>query len=138
VGRVNPDTGRMDWSWPAGLALASSGAVTGLMTGLLGVGGGFVIVPMLRKFTDVSMHGIVATSLMVIALVGTGGVFATLVAGTHAPLDMTLWFSATTALGMAAGRGVSRRLSARHVQLGFAIALVCVALGLLAKAVFGA
>jgi uncharacterized membrane protein YfcA len=138
VGRVNSDTGRIAWSWPAGVALASTGAVTGLMTGLLGVGGGFVIVPMLRKFTDVSMHGIVATSLMVIALVGTGGVFATLVAGTHAPLDVTLWFSATTAIGMAAGRGVSRFLSARHVQVGFAAALVCVALGLLAKAAFGA
>ncbi|OXH84034.1 hypothetical protein CA830_32870, partial [Burkholderia multivorans] len=62
VGRVNPDTGRLVWSWPVGLALASTGAVTGLMTGLLGVGGGFVIVPMLRKFTNVSMHGIVATS----------------------------------------------------------------------------
>ncbi len=137
VGRVNPETGRLVWSWPAGLALASTGAVTGLMTGLLGVGGGFVIVPMLRKFTNVSMHGIVATSLMVIALVGTGGVFATLLAGTHAPLDVTLWFSATTAIGMAGGRWVSRYLSARHVQLGFAVALVCVALGLLAKAMFG-
>ncbi|KDB07369.1 protein of unknown function DUF81 [Burkholderia sp. lig30] len=137
VGRVNPETGRLVWSWPAGLALASTGAVTGLMTGLLGVGGGFVIVPMLRKFTNVSMHGIVATSLMVIALVGTGGVFATLLSGTHAPLDVTLWFSATTAIGMAGGRWVSRFLSARHVQLGFAVALVCVALGLLAKAVFG-
>ncbi|WP_126227694.1 sulfite exporter TauE/SafE family protein [Burkholderia ambifaria] len=138
VGRVNPNTGRISWSWPAGLALASTGAVTGLMTGLLGVGGGFVIVPMLRKFTDVSMHGIVATSLMVIALVGTGGVFATLLAGTRAPLEATLWFACTTALGMAAGRIASRFLSASHVQLGFAAVLACVALGLLAKAAFGA
>ncbi|AJY18629.1 sulfite exporter TauE/SafE family protein [Burkholderia multivorans] len=138
VGRVNPDTGRLVWSWPVGLALASTGAVTGLMTGLLGVGGGFVIVPMLRKFTNVSMHGIVATSLMVIALVGTGGVFATLAAGTHAAIDVMLWFTVATALGMAAGRGASRHLSARHVQAGFATVLVCVALGLLAKAAFGA
>ncbi|ONW96508.1 hypothetical protein A8F02_11290, partial [Burkholderia cenocepacia] len=93
VGRINPDTGRLVWSWPVGIALASTGAVTGLMTGLLGVGGGFVIVPMLRKFTNVSMHGVVATSLMVIALVGTGGVLATLVSGTRAPLDVTLWFT---------------------------------------------
>ncbi|CAM2176105.1 sulfite exporter TauE/SafE family protein [Burkholderia cepacia] len=138
VGRVNPDTGRLMWSWPVGIALASTGAMTGLMTGLLGVGGGFVIVPMLRKFTNVSMHGVVATSLMVIALVGTGGVFATLVSGTRAPLDVTLWFTVATALGMAAGRGASRHLAARHVQAGFAAVLVCVALGLLAKAAFGA
>lgn len=120
VGRVNPDTGRLVWSWPVGFALASTGAVTGLMTGLLGVGGGFVIVPMLRKFTNVSMHGVVATSLMVIALVGTGGVLATFVAGTRAPLDMMLWFTVATALGMVVGRAASRHLSARHVQAGFA------------------
>ncbi|AQG98855.1 hypothetical protein A9R05_08425 [Burkholderia sp. KK1] len=138
VGRVHPKTGRIVWTWSAGFALASTGAVTGLMTGLLGVGGGFVIVPMLRKFTDLSMHGIVATSLMVIALVGTGGVFATLVAGTHAPLDVMLWFSVTTALGMAVGRWLSSFLSARSVQIAFAVALVCVALGMLEKAAIGA
>jgi uncharacterized membrane protein YfcA len=84
------------------------------------------------------MHGVVATSLMVIALVGTGGVFATLVSGTRAPLDMMLWFTVATALGMAVGRSASRHLSARHVQAGFAAVLVCVACGLLAKAAFGA
>ena len=67
VGRVDPDTGRLSWTWATGAALAGTGALTGLMTGLLGVGGGFIIVPMLRKLTNVSMHGIVATSLMVVA-----------------------------------------------------------------------
>jgi uncharacterized membrane protein YfcA len=93
VGRINPDTGRLIWSWTTGAALAATGALTGLMTGLLGVGGGFIIVPMLRKLTNVSMHGIVATSLMVIALVGSGGVIATILHGTQLPLDLTLWFS---------------------------------------------
>ena len=73
-GRLNPSTGRFAWSLSTAVLLAAIGALTGFMTGLLGIGGGFVIVPMLRKFTNVSMHGIVATSLLVIALVGTGGV----------------------------------------------------------------
>ena len=63
---MNPDTGRLAWTPATAAALAGTGAVTGLMTGLLGVGGGFIIVPMLRKLTDVPMHGVVATSLMVI------------------------------------------------------------------------
>ncbi|MBE0632472.1 MAG: sulfite exporter TauE/SafE family protein, partial [Burkholderia vietnamiensis] len=49
-----------------------------------------------------------------------------------------LWFTVATALGMVVGRAASRHLSARHVQAGFAIVLVCVALGLLAKAAFSA
>ena len=137
VGHINPDTGRLVWSWTTGAALAATGALTGLMTGLLGVGGGFIIVPLLRKVTNVSMHGIVATSLMVIALVGSGGVIATVAHGTPLPLDLTLWFSVATAAGMVAGRLASHRLSARHVQIGFAGVLISVALGLMAKAALG-
>jgi uncharacterized membrane protein YfcA len=92
---------------------------------------------MLRKLTDVSMHGIVATSLMVIALVGSGGVLATTLHGTAFPVDVALWFSAATACGMLSGRLASHRLAAHHVQLGFASILVCVALGLMAKAIIG-
>lgn len=135
VAHINPSTGRFDWSWPTALALAAIGSLTGLMTGLLGVGGGFIIVPLMRKLTDVSMHGIVATSLMVIALVGGGGVLATAMHGTALPFDVVLWFSTATAAGMLGGRLVSHRLAAHHVQSGFAVILVCVALGMLAKAV---
>jgi len=98
------------------------------------VGGGFIIVPMLRKLTNVSMHGVIATSLMVIALVGSGGVVATVLRGAPLPLDLTLWFSLATGAGMVTGRLVSHRLSALHVQVGFAGVLICVALGLIAKA----
>jgi uncharacterized protein len=54
VGLVDPRTGRHSLTWATGAALAGTGAMTGLLTGLLGVGGGFVIVPMLRKRTNVA------------------------------------------------------------------------------------
>jgi uncharacterized protein len=138
VGRVDPNTGRLVWNRATGVALAATGALTGLMTGLLGVGGGFVIVPLLRKFTNVSMHGIVATSLLVITLVGSGGIVSTLLLGASPPLALTLMFSVTTAVGMIIGRYVSRYLSTEHVQVGFAAVLICVALGLMTKAALGA
>lgn len=115
-------------------ALAATGSLTGLMTGMLGVGGGFIIVPMMRKLTDVSMHGIVATSLMVIALVGSGGVLATATHGATLPPEVALWFTGATATGMLSGRLASHHIAARQVQLGFASILVCVALALLVKA----
>lgn len=138
VGRLDPATGRLAWTPRTAVALAATGAVTGLMTGLLGVGGGFIIVPMLRKLTDVPMHGVVATSLMVIALVGAGGIASTVAHGTPVPVEVAVWFSVTTAAGMIAGRFASHRLAARHVQAGFAAVLSVVAVGLLAKAAFGA
>ena len=133
--RMDPVTGRLAWNWTTAFLLAGIGGATGFMTGLLGVGGGFVIVPMLRRFTDVSMHGIVATSLLVIALVGFGGVITSVAHGTTFPLALTAYFTAATALGMLVGRQASGRLSARHVQMGFASVLVVVALGLLVKAI---
>ena len=136
VARLNPATGRLVWTWATGAALAATGALTGLMTGLLGVGGGFIIVPMMRKLTNVPMHGVVATSLMVITLVGGGGVIATMHHGTALSLEMVLWFSLATAVGMLGGRLASHRLPAHHTQLGFAAILICVALGLMSKAAF--
>jgi uncharacterized membrane protein YfcA len=134
LAQIDPATGRFRWTWRTALALAATGSVTGLMTGLLGVGGGFIIVPMMRKLTDVSMHGIVATSLMVIALVGSGGVLASAMNGTPFPFDIALAFSAATATGMLGGRFISHRMPEHHVQFGFATILICVALGMLAKA----
>lgn len=47
--RLAYDQGRLIWNWPCARALAISGGATGLLSGLLGVGGGFVIVPALKK-----------------------------------------------------------------------------------------
>lgn len=135
TGRLNPDTGRFDWSWTTIALVGAIGATTGFMTGLLGVGGGFVIVPMLRRYTNVSMHGIVATSLFVIALVGFGGVFTAVLHGALLPLQICLYFTAATALGMAIGRYLAGYLAPHRIQQGFAIVLVGVALALIVKAV---
>lgn len=107
------------------------------MTGLLGVGGGFIIVPMLRKLTNITMHGIVATSLMVIALVGIGGIASTMLQGAAPPIEFTALFTVTTALGMVTGRMVARKLSVRHIQMGFAGILVLIAVGMAIKAIVG-
>lgn len=128
LARIDQKTGRIRWTWPSALLIAAIGAVSGFMTGLLGVGGGFVIVPLLRRFTGVSMHGIVATSLMVIAVVGGGGVLVALLHGARPPLEITAWFAAATAAGMLLGRRLAGRLSARQVQAGFAVLLLGVAL----------
>jgi len=59
------------------------------MTGLLGVGGGFLIVPLMRRFTHLAEPGIVATSLFVMTLIGSGDVVSALPAGTELPVIET-------------------------------------------------
>lgn len=133
AGNFNPLTGRFDWNWPTGFLLAFIGAVTGFMTGLLGVGGGFIVTPLLRKFTNVPMHGIVATSLLVTSLVSGASVVGAFMHGIAVPMEVVLPFVAATGIGMLAGRKLTKRLSPLHVQYSFAAVLVAVAGGLLLK-----
>jgi len=132
--RMNPSTGRLHWTWVTAVVMGAIGAATGFLTGALGVGGGFLMVPMLHRFTNISMHGIVATSLMVIALVASGGVGAALLHGAVLPLEITALFAGATAAGMVIGRLLGKRLAAAHIHRGFAALLLVVSLGLFVKA----
>ncbi|EHM9825782.1 sulfite exporter TauE/SafE family protein [Salmonella enterica subsp. enterica serovar Infantis] len=70
------ETGRLVWHWYSVLAVAAVGALSGFATGLLGVGGGFIIVPALKRLTRLSMASVTATSLCVISLTGGTAVLA--------------------------------------------------------------
>ena len=114
--------------------LGCIGAFTGLMTGLLGVGGGFLIVPLMRRYTNLSLPGVVATSLFLIALVSSGGVINAVLAGAQLPVLETSGFVLAMVSGMVLGRRLSRRLDARQVQMGFAVLLLALALYLAVNA----
>jgi hypothetical protein len=126
------EDGRFIWTSRCARSLALSGGVAGLLSGLLGVGGGFVMVPALQRFTDLDMKSIVATSLAVIALVSATGVISSAVAGTL-NWPVAIPFSAGALAGMLAGRVVSARLAGPHMQKGFALVSSLVAIGMIAK-----
>lgn len=117
---VNPEEGRLRWTLPCARALAATGAVSGLLSGLLGVGGGFVIVPALTRVTDLDVRSIVATSLLVIALVSVGSVAIAAAAGVLR-WDVGVPFALGAAAGLMGGRRISRRLSGPRLQQAFAI-----------------
>jgi uncharacterized protein len=127
------DTGRFIWTRPCARALALSGSFAGLLSGLLGVGGGFVMIPALQRYTDLAMPSAVATSLAVIALISAAGVASSAATGALA-WSIALPFSAGALAGMLGGRTLSTRLSGPHLQMGFAAVSAVVALGMIAKA----
>ena len=131
---VDPATGRLRWTARTFAALGLIGASSGLLTGLLGVGGGFLIVPALARFSDITMQGIVATSLAVIAIVSTGTVIAASFHAHAAPWMVAAPFAAGAALGMVAGRAGARHLEAAHLQSLFGGITTVVAIGMLVKA----
>jgi uncharacterized membrane protein YfcA len=70
------DTGRFDWRVRCMAGLSVGGVLTGLLSGLFGVGGGFLIVPFLNQLNGVSMRHAVATSLVIIAAIASSGFVA--------------------------------------------------------------
>lgn len=128
----NADTGKIVWTTPCARALSLSGVIAGFLSGLLGVGGGFVMVPALQRCTDLTMKSIVATSLAVIALVSGTGVISSALTG-HLAWPVALPFSAGALIGMLGGRTMSSRLSGPRLQQGFGIVAGLVAIGMMIK-----
>ncbi len=121
--RISEHTGKFIWTRRSLSTMIGIGAVAGLLTGLLGVGGGFVIVPLLKRFTNLKIHSIVATSLLVIALVSALTISQAFSSLTQ--LSTVVWvFIALVIMGMVLGRWASPHIAPRYIQMGFA--LVCV------------
>lgn len=103
------------------------GVLTGILSGLFGVGGGFVIVPALVLFSGMSIHRAVGTSLMVIALVSVSGVTSHLWAGRAISPEITGMFVLGGVGGLFAGQQIGRQLSGPVLQKVFAVAILAVA-----------
>jgi len=127
---VSPDTGRFLWTPKRAIAMSGFGALSGLLTGLLGVGGGFIMVPVLRFFTDLSMAAIVATSLMTVALVSSFSVFMAMGHLASEAWLPALPFMLAVVLGLLSGRWLAPHVPPQRVQQGFAILMLIVAAAL--------
>lgn len=131
--RRDADTQRFLWTRPCAMAMALSGGLAGLLSGLLGVGGGFVTVPALQRYTDLPMKSAVATSLAVIAMISLVGVAATAISG-RMDWAIALPFSMGALAGMLGGRSFAARLAGPQLQKGFAVVSALVALAMIVKA----
>ncbi len=111
------------------------GLLTGVLSGMFGVGGGFVIVPALVLYSGMAIHQAVATSLFVIVLVSISGVASHLANGNPLSLDITLRFLLGGFAGMWLGGIVAKRLNGPTLQKIFSIAVVLVAVFVILKSV---
>ncbi len=113
-------------------AVPAAGFGVGLLTGFLGVGGGFLIVPALTLLGGLPIHRAVGTSLLVIALNSAGGIAGHLRQG-EMPAGPTAAFTAAAALGALAGVRLAGGLDPARLRRAFAAFVILVGLFLLAK-----
>ena len=118
-----PDGGGAHATRASRPALALLGLSIGALTGLVGVGGGFVIVPALVIGAGLTMQQAAAASLFVIAMAACSGLAGYL--GTATPSwSFILPFAAVAAAGTIAGGIMAYRLPQRRLQQAFAVSLV--------------
>lgn len=121
------EAGKLLLSSRCAILLLIVGVCTGVLSGLFGVGGGFVIVPALILFSGMEIHRAVGTSLMVIALVSVSGVASQLWAGRDLSLQLTGLFVIGGIAGLFSGQQIAHRLSGPVLQKVFVVAILLVA-----------
>lgn len=112
------------------LVTIASGAAVGVMTGFLGVGGGFLIVPALVMLVGLPMRQAVGTSLIVIAMNSVAGFLGHL---DGAAIDMTVITLFVTAgiLGSHSGTKLSKLIKPDQLRTSFAVFVMLLAVFLL-------
>jgi len=117
---------------PALALLAGLGV--GVLTGFLGVGGGFLVVPVLVLLARLPLARAAGTSLLVIAANALAGLAAHLLGPDAARLDLGLVavFASVGIAGSLVGLGLAPRLPVRALQRGFAGLLFVVGVAVMA------
>ncbi len=128
-----PDDGVARAAPPAGaLRVLVAGAAAGALTGLVGVGGGFVVVPILTLVVGLPPSRAVGTSLAVVTASSLAGLLGA--SGGVPALTPTLaWFLAGAALGSIGGARLASHVPQARLRTLLGAALVAVALLLLGQ-----
>ena len=103
-----------------------AGTAVGFLTGLFGVGGGFVIVPALALVMRLPMPEAIGTSLLVIAI-NSAVALASRMATTSIDWGTTIPFTIAAIAGVTSGGHIAGRLDAQRSLRWFAALLVAVA-----------
>lgn len=115
-----------------GFVIPLEGLWVGVLTGFVGVGGGFLIIPALVLLGNLPMKEAIGTSLLIIAFNSAAGFLGYL---NQVSLYWTLMLTFTLAasLGTVAGALLTKRIETKHLQKGFGYFVLMVATFILIK-----
>jgi uncharacterized protein len=130
------DDGPGDCPDPAWSRILIAGLGVGVLTGFFGVGGGFLIVPVLTLWLGASFRRSVATSLVIVTLTGLAALAGHLGSGSGINLAITVALAGSTAVGAFVGTMVGRRLPQAQLRRAFAVVVTAVAVFLLVDTLF--
>jgi uncharacterized membrane protein YfcA len=113
--------------------LLVAGFVTGMLSGLFGVGGGFLLIPALMGVARVGIQQAMATSLVAIVIISGSGFVSNSAALAQIPFAIPTVFFGGSALGMTLGVATKRFCSPRTLQIVFGVGVLGTAVFVLLK-----
>lgn len=119
--------GKLRLTSQCALLLGMVGLGAGVLSGMFGVGGGFIIVPALVMLSGMGIQRAIGTSLLVITLISASGTASHLLAGKDLTLETAVIFTAGSIAGLFVGTWFAQRLAGSVLQKVFAAAIVFVA-----------
>ncbi|MBX9790199.1 MAG: sulfite exporter TauE/SafE family protein [Pirellulales bacterium] len=125
--------GKLHLTSRCAMLLGATGLGAGVLSGMFGVGGGFIIVPALVVFSGMGIQRAIGTSLLVITLISASGSASHLLAGKDLTLSTAGLFTVGSLAGLFAGTGLAQRLAGPTLQQVFAVAIVVVAVFVLLR-----
>ena len=126
---------------PVGIAyVLLFGVLTGLLSGFIGAGGGFIIVPILLRM-GLDMKKAVGTSMFIVAIqsaVALIGDFMSKNLQNENTIDWPLlgWITGVTVVGVLIGGYLQKYFSGERLRQMFGYLLILVAVGMLAQLIF--
>ena len=123
-------TGDCPQARPARILVGGLGV--GALTGFFGVGGGFMIVPVLILWLGFSFRRAVATSLVILTITGLAALASHLAIGAAPDLPLTIALASATAVGALIGSVLAQRVPQAALGRAFAIVVGMLAIFLLA------
>ncbi len=109
------------------------GAIVGLITGLVGAGGGFLIIPALVNFYRLPMRRAVATSLIIISINSFFGVMGDIEKFEIFDWNLLLLYTGGTVLGIFIGFYLAEKIPNKLLKIGFGYMILFVGLYILIK-----
>jgi uncharacterized membrane protein YfcA len=116
--------------------LAIIGFFIGIITGFLGAGGGFLIIPALLFFARLPMKQAVGTSLLIIFINSSIGFAGDLYIGTPIDYSFLLIISSIAFVGMLIGTQISKRIDGSKLKPVFGWFMLIVGFYIVTKEIF--
>ncbi len=117
---------------------ALEGLVVGTLTGLVGAGGGFLIIPALVMFAGLGMKQAIGTSLVIIAAKSLIGFTGDLLQGSTMDWPFLLMFLGVAAVGTLIGSALSKHVSNEKLRPAFGWFVLIMGVAMVAKELWGA